>query len=278
MNRMYDDFAHLWPLISHHADYADEAKHWRAVLDAKLGDPDDNPDDRAQRPRILELGVGGGNNLHHILYPDCAAPRSPSAACECRQTPRYDAHAVDLSDKMLANSRALNPSVQHHLGDMRSARLGVHFDAVLIHDAICYMMSENDIRATLRTARAHLRPGGVLIMAPDWFTETYPGTQISARVRRDDSAPHFASVEYDYDPDPTDNALESVFIYFVKGEDGRVRVEEDRHITGIFSIQTWLSLMRQAGFAAERVPYPVHDDGSDGYLLVGVLQDTTPDA
>ena len=274
MNRMYDDFAHLWPLISHHADYADEAKHWRAVLDAKLGG---SPDSH-QRPRILELGVGGGNNLHHILYPDCAAPRSPSAACECAQVPRYDAHAVDLSDKMLANSRALNPSVQHHLGDMRYARLGVKFDAVLIHDAVCYMMSEDDIRATLRTARAHLSPGGVLIMAPDWFTETYPGTQISARVRRDDSPPHFASVEYDYDPDPTDNALESVFIYFVKGEDGRVRVEEDRHITGIFSIQTWLSLMRQAGFAAERVPYPVHDDGSDGYLLVGVLQDTAPDA
>ncbi len=263
MHRMYDDFAHLWQLISHHSDYEVEAKYWRDALSAKLGEG---------RHRILELGVGGGNNLHHILYPGCSVPRSPDVDCTCAQAePDHDAYAVDLSDKMLANSRALNPTVQHRLGDMRSVRLGERFDAVLIHDAVCYLMSEDDIRATLRTARAHLSAGGVLIMAPDWFTETYPGTQISARVRRD-ASPEFGSVEFDHDPNPDDNALESVFIYFIKNADGSVRVEEDRHITGIFSIHTWLSLMEDEGFSAERLPYPVHEDGSDGYLLVGVMR------
>jgi len=37
MNRMYEDFANLWPLISHHSDYEEEAVHWRNALTAELG-------------------------------------------------------------------------------------------------------------------------------------------------------------------------------------------------------------------------------------------------
>ena len=108
-------------------------------------------------------------------------------------------------------------------------------------------------------------------MAPDWYIENYPGTQLNCRIRRD-ITPEFASIEYDHDPDPSDSTLESVFIYIIKNEDGSARVEEDRHITGIFSIRTWLNLIEQAGFRAKRLPYPVHEDGRDGFLLVGVLE------
>ena len=266
MNRMYDDFAHLWPLISHHSDYEPEARHWRDALIAELGQG---------RLRILELGVGGGNNLHHILYPNCDGRPSADAACNGEHmrldSPAHDAVVVDPSDKMLANCKLLNPTVAQHMGDMRSVRLRETFDATLIHDAVCYLLSEDDIRATLATARAHLRDGGVLIMAPDWFCETYPGTQLNAGIRQD-IIPEFASIEYDHDPDPNDDTVESVFIYITKDRDGSVRVEEDRHITGMFSIDTWLGLMEQAGFRAKRIPYPVHEDGRDAYLLIGVLR------
>ena len=94
------------------------------------------------RHRLLELGVGGGHNLSHL-------------------TSEFDAAAVDLSPQMLELSRRLNPTVEHHLGDMRTVRLpGQVFDAVLIHDAICYMQTEDDLRAAFATARVHLRPGG----------------------------------------------------------------------------------------------------------------------
>ena len=266
MNRMYDDFAHLWPLISHHSDYEFEAKHWRDALTTELGQG---------RLRILELGVGGGNNLHHILYPNCDGRPSPDPACNgehMRQDqPAHDAVVVDLSAKMLANCKMLNPSIRQHISDLKTVRLYERFDAILIHDAVCYLMSEDDIGLTLATAREHLTPSGVLIMAPDWYTETYPGTQLNCGIRRDVS-PEFASIEYEHDPDPNDSTIESVFIYIMKNEDGSVRVEEDRHITGIFSIRTWLKLMEQTGFRAKRLPYPVHEDGRDGFLLVGVLE------
>ena len=93
---MYHDLAHFWPLMSRPEDYAGEARHWREALREHLG---------AGRHQVLELGVGGGNNLSHL-------------------TPDFDATAVDVSDAMLENSRRLNPGVTHHVGDMRTVRLG----------------------------------------------------------------------------------------------------------------------------------------------------------
>jgi len=36
-NRIYDDLAHLWTLISAPEDYADEARYWRAILREFVG-------------------------------------------------------------------------------------------------------------------------------------------------------------------------------------------------------------------------------------------------
>ena len=55
--RMYDELAHLWPIIGAPEDYAHEASFWRSVLRSRLG---------AGRHHILELGVGGGSNLSHL--------------------------------------------------------------------------------------------------------------------------------------------------------------------------------------------------------------------
>lgn len=238
---MYFEFAHLWPLISAPEDYAEEAAYWRNALRDKLG---------PGRHHILELGVGGGNNLSHL-------------------TSDFQATAVDISPNMLANSIRLNPDVEHHVGDMRSVRLGRTFAAVIVHDAISHMLTEDDLRATFATARAHLRPGGVFITAPDWFRETFVATVSSELKRRDGR--EMVIFEYDRDRDPGDTTIETVYIYVFE-ENGTLRVEPDRQITGLFSLETWLSLMEEAGFEADKVPYPVAEDGHDMYLLVGVLR------
>ncbi len=241
--RMYHELAHLWTLISAPEDYAAEAEHWRAALRDKLG---------PGRHHVLELGVGGGNNLSHL-------------------TGDFDATAVDISESMLANSIRLNPGVDHHVGDMRTVRLGRTFDAVLIHDAISYMLSEDDLRDTFATARAHLGPAGVFVTAPDWYRETFPAApSVSSEIhRRGDEEMCF--VEFLHDPDPADTTVESIFLLMFK-EGEEVRVEEDRHTTGLFPVDTWLSLITEAGFAVEKRPYPVHADGHEAYLLVAVVQ------
>ena len=125
---MYNDLAYLWPIISPPEDYTEEAGYWRRAIRETLGEG---------RHHVLELGVGGGHNLSHL-------------------TADFQATAVDVSPRMLEISRTLNPDVEHHLGDMRTVRLGRTFDAVLIHDAVSYMLTEDDLRATFATARAHL--------------------------------------------------------------------------------------------------------------------------
>ncbi len=240
-NKMYHELAHLWTLISAPEEYAAEAACWREALRDKLG---------PGRHHILELGVGGGNNLSHL-------------------TGDFDATAVDISKEMLANSVALNPAVEHHVGDMRSVRLGRTFDAVIIHDAISYMLTEDDLRDTFATARAHLEPGGVFVTAPDWYVETFPVTDsVSSKVKQRNGE-ELCFVEFLHDPDPSDDTVESVFLYMFK-EGDEVRVEEDRHTTGLFPLRTWLSLIAEAGFRVEKRSYPVHEDDHEAYLLIGI--------
>ncbi len=169
---------------------------------------------------------------------------------------------------MLSHSRRLNPAVEHPVGDMRAVRLGRTFDVVIIHDAISYMLTEDDLRGTFATAAAHLDLGGMFITAPDWFAETFPGLWTSHKTRKKEGVELICfEYEYEHDPDPVDTAMETLFLYSIR-ERGVLRIEMDRHVTGLFPLQTWVDLMTEAGFAVKKREYPVHDAA---FLLVGTL-------
>ncbi len=238
---LYNELAYLWPVISPPDTYAGEAAHWREALRGRLG---------PGRHRLLELGVGGGHNLSHL-------------------TAEFDAAAVDISPRMLELSRRLNPSVEHYLGDMRDVRLGQVFDGVLIHDAISYMQTEDDLRAAFATARVHLRPGGLLLVAPDLVRDTF---RHGMRLRWDSWRDGVEVIieEAIYDSDPCDTMVESHFTYTIT-ERGARRVERDVHVTGLFSIAVWFSLLEEAGFEAELIPLPGDGDGCGEQLFCGVL-------
>jgi SAM-dependent methyltransferase len=243
--RLYNELAYLWPIISPPEDYADEAGYWRRAIREKLGEG---------RHCILELGVGGGHNLSHL-------------------TADFDATAVDLSLRMLELSRRLNPDVDHYLGDMRTVRLGRKFDAVLIHDAVSYMLTEDDLRAAFATARTHLRRGGVLLAAPDLVRDTFRDGKIINWSGRPPLQPGDTEVRVEErlsDPDPADTTVESLFIYTIT-ENGVNRVEQDIHVSGLFPIATWIALMEEAGFEVEALPLPGDGDGCGEHLFRGVL-------
>ncbi len=81
----------------------------------------------------------------------------------------YEVVGRDLSEAMLAVARrnlaAAGRAADLAQGDMRSLRLGRTFDAVLcLGTAFNYMSKAADARRALRTARLHLRPGGLLVL------------------------------------------------------------------------------------------------------------------
>ena len=233
--------AYLWPIISPPEEYGSEAAFFGDVIREELG---------PGRHKLLELGVGGGHNLSHL-------------------TDDFDCTAVDLSPAMLALSKGLNPGVGHHVGDMRNIRLERTFDTVLVHDSASYLLTEQDLTETFATAAAHLRPGGVLMVAPDWFQETFPDGWVYNWDRQQGDI-EVNIQEVMVDPDPSDTQVESTYTYTIK-KAGVTTVEVDTHITGLFSIQTWSDLMGQAGFRVEVRTLPPNEGGYGSWLFIGVM-------
>ncbi len=242
-NRMYDEFAHLWTIISKPEDYAEEANYWKDAITKRLGD---------KRHKILEIGVGGGNNLSHL-------------------SPFYETTAVDLSEKMMENSKKINPNTRHLVGDMRDFRLDEKFDAVFIHDAISYMTTLTDLKKAFITAWEHLRPGGVFISSPDFHKETFKETRPILSSTKSNGNFELTYCEYFNDPDPNDTTFECHYAYFIKDlKTKKVDVEIDHHTCGLFYEKEWITTLESVGFKFELDDYPVHENGYESWLFVGI--------
>jgi len=219
--RLYHEFADWWTLLSAPEDYEEEADFYAALIREFA---------EGTVATVLELGSGGGNMASFL--------KRSFRMC-----------LVDLSPRMLAVSQRLNPDCEHIRGNMRTVRLGREFDAVFVHDAIMYMTTGDDLRAAMRTAWEHLRPGGVAVFAPDCVREFFkPETRHGGH---DEGGRSLRYIELTHDPNPNDTTFVADYAYLLKEADGSVRVEHDRHICGIFPRDTWLRLLRETGFDPE---------------------------
>ena len=101
--------------------------------------------------------------------------------------------------------------------------------------------------------------------------ETFTPPRVAHETRRQDGA-ELTYVEYSTDPDPGDTEIETVYVFFFR-EDGALRVEVDRHTTGLFPVRTWERLLRGSGFQPERLDYPFSEHGVATYLWVCTAAD-----
>jgi SAM-dependent methyltransferase len=223
--RLYTELAGWWQLISPTEDYADEAAFFKRLFQAE------------NAKTILELGSGGGN-VAWFLKKD------------------FTLTLTDISGEMLTESKKQNPELEHIEGDMRALRLGKTFDGVLIHDAIMYMTSEEDLRAALVTAYEHCKPGGAVVIVPDWVAETFrPHT---THEGEDAGERGVRYLEWIWDADPNDTEVNYEFILALKENDA-LRTIVDRQVVGVFPRATWLQLLRDVGFEARVVEDPSTD-------------------
>jgi SAM-dependent methyltransferase len=149
------------------------------------------------------------------------------------------------------NASHLNPECEHAAGDMRDLRLGRTFDAVLIHDAIEYMATRDDLRRAVETSFVHCRPGGVALFVPDHVRETFqPSTEHGGH---DGGGRALRYLEWSYDPDESDTAYSVEYVYLLREGGGAARCEHERHEFGLFPRDEWLRLLGEVGFAPEVV-------------------------
>jgi len=230
---LYSQLAEWWPVLSAPEDYKEEAAFYRQViLSASL----------IKTRTLLELGSGGGNNASHLK-------------AHFRMT------LVDLSSAMLDVSTQLNPECEHIQGDMRSVRLECQFDAVFIHDAIVYLTTRADLQQAIETAYHHCRRGGVALFAPDHTLETFqPSTSHGGHDREYRSLRY---LDWTWDPDPSDTSYISEMVYLMREGEDEVQCVHDRHVCGLFSRQTWLDAISNAGFIPESLPF-LHSEVEPG--------------
>ncbi len=217
---LYDDRAAGWPLLSPPESYVEES----VDLLARLG-----PVAESGEASVLVLGSGGGSLAFHLKR-------------------HFRLTLTDIAPGMLAVSETVNPECEHLVGDMRSLRLGRTFDVVLVHDAIVYATDPAMVRATLRTAAIHCRPGGTVVILPDHIRETFePGTDHGGHDAADGRGLRY--LEWTWDPDPADDTYTVDYALLLRGSDGRVTVTHDRHVEGLFGRDQWLQWLADAGLS-----------------------------
>jgi SAM-dependent methyltransferase len=228
--RLYNELAEWWPLLSPPEEYAEEAAFYTRLLQGAIG---------TGRLEVLELGSGGGNNASHMKK-------------------SFDLTLVDVSEQMLDVSRELNPECAHLVGDMRSVRLGREFDAVFVHDAICYITTERDLSATFRTAFLHCRPGGAALFCPDHVRENF--RQGTDHGGSDGAGRALRYLEWVWDPNPDDSEYFVDMTYVFRRARAEPKVVHERWVEGLFSQERWLELLSEVGFEPHHVGFE-HTDG-----------------
>jgi SAM-dependent methyltransferase len=220
---LYAELSSWWPVFSPPEVYAERAALFAEILK------------KACNPKlVLELGCGGGSMAWHLKK-------------------HFEMHLADISPQMLRVAAQLNPDCERFQADMREARLNRTYDAVFLNDAVMYMKTEEDLRKTMATAYAHVRPGGAALFVPDATEETFlerteqGGGELDGREGR--------YMAWFRDPDPTDGVYEVDFAILLCERDGQVRCLHDHHECGVFPRGSWLRWLKEAGFQAEKIAY-----------------------
>ncbi|PTL82828.1 trans-aconitate 2-methyltransferase [Vitiosangium sp. GDMCC 1.1324] len=233
---LYSDLVPWYRLVDPPADHAEEVASYQEALERGS----------SFRPEtLLELGAGAGHNAFHLKR-------------------RFRCTLTDISEEMLTLSRELNPECEHFVGDMRTIRLGRTFDTVLVHDAVMYMTTEDDLLAAARTAFEHTRPGGAAVFAPDCVKETFSeGTDL---ISGEDGTRALRCIEWRWDPDPADQTYAVEYAFLLR-EGGQVKALHDRHLEGLFPRATWYRILESVGYRVETFERPLGEGQFDQVFL-----------
>ncbi len=228
-NKLYTELSWLWPMWGDpNAEYAPYCEFVIDIIEKGKQIP---------VKTLLDIGCGGGKNLFNLKK-------------------RYTSTGLDISSDMLLLAKELNPACELVQGDIRSFSLGKTYDAILIVDAIGYMVTQEEKESVFRCAYDHLNPGGMMVVTPETKevfvlneTTTYKGEKTIDGIHDE-----VVFIENNYDADPKYEIYESTLIFIIR-ENGKLRIETDNHTLGLFPSETWKRLLHQTGFTLSEYLY-----------------------
>ena len=243
MEVFYDHLADWWPVISPVSHYTGECAEFLRILKAR----------RPQAQTLLELGSGGGHVAFHLKAD-------------------FDCTLSDLSPAMLEVSRRLNPGCLHIQGDMRTLDLDQSFDIVLVHDAIAYMTSEDDLGAAFATAYRHLAPGGLALFIPDDVVETFEPGEADLFGGETPDGRSVRALEWCGEL-AADGTTTVHYAFLLKDADGQVTTAGETHHVGVFARPEWERWLEAVGFSVETVREETDEDHTPRFLFLGTRRE-----
>ena len=116
-------------------------------------------------------------------------------------------------------------------------------------------------------------PGGVIIVGPDDTKETFVQNHTVVTPAVGEQKPanvEVVFVENSYDPNPDDDHYEATMVYLIR-EDGQLRVETDRHILGLFTLDVWHEMLCEVGC---RIHAETYVESGKEYITFACLKPT----
>ncbi|MFC2052387.1 class I SAM-dependent DNA methyltransferase [Chloroflexota bacterium] len=174
---------------------------------------------------LLHLGCGAGGNDYTFKR-------------------HFKVTGVDICENMLEIARDLNPEAVYHQGDMRTIELGECFDAVVAPESIDYMRTKNGLYSAMMTAQKHLKPGAVFLVVANTAERFNQNNFVYTGSR---GGIEITLFENNHKPVYPGTTYEATLIYLIRHK-GKLEIYNDRHILGLFKLETWLDLFKKAGF------------------------------
>ncbi len=217
-NRLYNDLAWLWSIWEDVEEYRKESELFARLIKQYA---------RIKVRSLLDMGCGGGKNAFHLKR-------------------HFRVTGIDKSEAMLSNAKRQNPDCSFYLADMRNLNLKQQFDSVFINDSILYMTTKKDLLKAFKSAYKHLRAGGVMITYPDECKERFEQNETTLWTSKTNDM-DITFIENQYDPHLKDDTFEKTLIYLIR-KNGKLRIEHDSHVCGLFALDVWRRSLKQAGF------------------------------
>ena len=217
-NRLYHDLAWLWPLWGSVEEYRKESELAIDLIKQYT---------EIEVRSLLDITCGGGKNIFNFKR-------------------HLDVFGLDISNAMLDNARRLNPDCTFYQADMRDFDLKRQFDSIYLNDGIAYITSAPDLQRTFQCAFKHLRAGGVMVCYAEFLKANFVQHKTQTTTTRTDNM-EITFIENNYDPDPADDTFDTTMIFLIR-EKGKLRIEHDHHVCGVFTMGVWRDSLTKTGF------------------------------